>query len=339
MTYTCEYCNIITDVKANYYRHLKTKRHLTKINMSNNSVPIITNDVPIITNHFTCEYCNSNYTKASSLNRHQKSCVKQILKDHKKEFEINKKELENKDKQLKLTIKSNDKLVFKLKQEKDSEIKELKDENTKLNNEIHRINNKQISVLQNNLKPVNNNNSQIIIHNYPNAPNLSFPENIISDEALEQYIQLGGIRGMGKFISDNWAKDINPVDRSIWMVDPSRNKFLIRCKDAWVIDIDGKQFQELNIKRIYKIFDDYLQTIDLEDDNYDRYQYHKTMEFITDIKTKNMIVKGLKEAGKYLVYDKEKYTRDESIEELESEVIPEIESEAIPEIESEANNF
>ena len=47
------------------------------------------------------------------------------------------------------------------------------------------------------------------------------------------------------------------------------------------------------------------------------------MEFITDIKTKNMIVKGLKEAGKYLVYDKEKYTRDESIEELESEVIPE----------------
>ena len=76
---------------------------------------------------------------------------------------------------------------------------------------LERVYNFSGLLLQNNLKPVNNNNSQIIIHNYPNAPNLSFPENIISDEALEQYIQLGGIRGMGKFISDNWAKDINPV--------------------------------------------------------------------------------------------------------------------------------
>ena len=331
--FNCKCCNYETDIKPNYTRHLKTKRHLTKIVLSNNSVPIITNDVPIITNHFTCEYCNSNYTKVSSLNRHQKSCIKQILEHHKKEFEINKKELENKDKQLKLTIKSNDKMMSKLKksfsseitelkQEKDLEIKELKDENKKLNNEIHRINNKQISVLQNNLKPVNNNNSQIIIHNYPNAPNLSFPENIRSDDTLEQYIQLGGVRGMGKFISDHWAKDINPVDRSIWMVDPSRNKFLIRCKDAWVIDIDGKQFQELNIKRIYKIFDDYLQTLDPTADDFDIYQHTKTMEFITDIKTKNMIVKGLKEAGKYLVYDKEKFPDIEAI----PETIPEIES-------------
>ena len=35
------------------------------------------------------------------------------------------------------------------------------------------------------------------------------------------------------------------------------------------------------------------------------------MEFINDIKTKHMIVKGLKEAGKYLVYDKEKVPEPE----------------------------
>ena len=45
------------------------------------------------------------------------------------------------------------------------------------------------------------------------------------------------------------------------------------------------------------------------------------MEFINDIKTKNMIVKGLKESGKYLVYDKEKYPD----EDLVPETIPEIE--------------
>ena len=84
--YNCKCCDFKTERKNNYDRHIKTKRHLTKINLSNNSVPIITNDIPIITNHFTCEYCNSNYTKVSSLNRHQKSCIKQILEHHKKKI-------------------------------------------------------------------------------------------------------------------------------------------------------------------------------------------------------------------------------------------------------------
>ena len=290
----------------------------------------MSNSCPTI---FECNSCNKSYSSQSSLSKHHKKCVfvqitklEENLEINKKELEINKKEFENKDKQLKLTIKSNDKLMSKLKQEKDleikelkqekdSEIKKLKDEIKDLNNEIHQINNKQISVLQNNLKPVNNNNSQIIIHNYPNAPNLSFPENIRSDDTLEQYIQLGGVRGMGKFISDHWAKDINPVDRSIWMVDPSRNKFLIRCKNAWVIDIDGIQFQELNLEKIQKIFDAYLLQ-----NNFDAHDQIKTMEFINDIKTKNMIVKGLKDAGKYLVYDKERFTDFETIE---NETIPE----------------
>ena len=190
---------------------------------------------------------------------------------------------------------------------------------------FHRINNKQISVLQNNLKPSNNNNTQIIIHNYPNAPNLGFPDNIPVDDSLQEYIQLGGVKGLGKFISDHWARDINPIDRSFWMVDSSRNKFLIRVDDAWVIDLDGKQFQKLNMKRIHKIFDDYVKTFNPNADDFDLYQHTKTMEFINDIKTKNMIVKGLKESGKYLVYDKEKYPD----EDLVPETIPEIEPDVI----------
>ena len=51
------------------------------------------------------------------------------------------------------------------------------------------------------------------------------------------------------------------------------------------------------------------------------------MEFIVDIKTKNMIVKGLKDAGKYLVYDQEKFPNDESV----PEIIPELNSDTIPE--------
>ena len=50
------------------------------------------------------------------------------------------------------------------------------------------------------------------------------------------------------------------------------------------------------------------------------------MEFINDINTKNMIIKGLKDAGKYLVYDKEKFT---DFDKIENDIIPEIVTETI----------
>ena len=296
--FKCECCRYETGFKSNYTAHLKTAKHLKKIENCTNNAQIITNNAPIINNIYTCDYCNSKYTKLSSLNRHHKKCVKKIIlhKDTK---------LQNNDIQIQLLQQTND----KLKETYESEIKELKIEIKDLTKTINKIKDKQLSVLQNNLKPSNNNNSQVIINNYPNAPNLGFPENIPVDQSLNQYIQLGGVKGLGKFISDHWAKDINPVDRSIWMVDPARNKFLIRCKDAWVIDIDGKQFEEINLEKIQKIFDEYLTKY-----KFDNYDYIKTMEFINDIKTKNMIIKGLKDAGKYLVYDKEKFTDFETIE-------------------------
>jgi len=303
--YKCEYCNFETERITNYNRHLKTNKHLVKVEICTNDVQINTNDVQIIQNIIhSCNYCNSSYTKLSSLNRHKTSCVKQILENNNKQLKEKDKQLDNKDKQL----DDNAKLI-----------KELKQQNNDLNNIIHKINNKQINVLHKNLKPSNNNNSQIIINNYPNAPNIGFPDNIPTSESLNKYIQMGHEKGIGKFIYDGWAKNINPIDRSIWMVDPSRNKFIVRINNAWVIDIDGKQFQELNIKRIYKIFDDHSQTFNPESENYDQYYHLKTMEFIVDIKTKNMIVKGLKESGKYLVYDKEKYMCNESVGEIKSQ--------------------
>ena len=283
--YNCDICVFKTPRKANYEVHLKTKRHLTKLEIASEIPPILLRSPS--EKIYTCNYCNHDYTRLDNLHRHQKSCVKQILEANAKQLENNQKQLEAKDKQI---------------EAKDLEIKEL-------NNTIHEINSKQISVLQNNLKPANTNISQIIINNYPNAPNLGFPDNIPIDDSLKEYIQLGCVKGIGKLISDHWFKNINPRDRSIWMVDPSRNKFLIRCKNAWVIDIDGIQFQELNLEKIQNIFDEYL----LQND-FDAHDQIKTMEFINDIKTKPMIIKGLKDAGKYLVYDKEKYTDTERIE-------------------------
>ena len=284
----CKCCNFETERKSNYDRHIKTKRHLVKMEIASKNPQITSKKTKKnLEKIYKCNYCNKDYTRLDNLTRHHTNCIKYIVYNNDKQFGIYEIEI----KELKTQLK-----------DKDIEIKEL-------NNTIHQINNKQISVLQNNLKPSNTNNSQIIINNYPNAPNLGFPDNIPVDESLKEYIQLGGIKGLSKFISDYWVKDVKPIDRSIWMVDPSRNKFLIRCKDSWVIDIDGTQFQELNLEKIQNIFDDYITKYE-----FDTHDQIKTMEFINDIKTKNMIVKGLKDAGKYLVYDKERFTDFETIE-------------------------
>ena len=283
--FKCECCKYETAFKSNYTAHLKTAKHLKKIEIPSENPPKTLRKPS--ENVYHCKYCNSQYTRLDNLNRHQKKCVQQKMLEK-------------------------DKLIL----EKDNEIEFLKktnqtliDQNIKLNDKLHAVKDTQLNVLQNNIKPTNNNNTQIIIHNYPNAPNLSFPDTIKVDESLKEYVQLGGIRGLGKFISDHWGKNIQPNDRSIWMVDSARNKFLIRYENAWVIDIDGKQFQEVNLEKIQNIFNEYLQKY-----KFDTYDYVKTMEFILDIQTKNMIIKGLKDAGKFLVYDKEKFTDFDKIE-------------------------
>ena len=306
--YKCEICKFETSHKSNHTAHIKTKRHIAKVEITTETPPITHQNHT--ENTYTCNYCNHEYSRLDSLKRHQKKCVKQRMED-------NCKQLEDKDKQIELLTNDTNKKL----EQKDSEIKELKQKNEELTKSINKIKDTQLSVLQKNLKPANNNNSQVIINNYPNAPNLSFPENIPVDQSLKQYIQLGSVKGLGKFISDHWAKDINPVDRSIWMVDPARNKFLIRINNAWVIDIDGKQFEELNLEKIQSIFHEYLEKY-----KFDNYDLLKNMEFINDINTKNMIIKGLKDAGKYLVYDKEKFT---DFDKIENDIIPEIVTETI----------
>ena len=339
--FKCNCCDFKTDRKSNYNTHSKTKKHLKKLEITSENPPKTLRKHS--ENIYHCEFCNNTYTRLDNLHRHQNKCVKLIIENNDKQLELLKetkdKQLKDKDKQLndnnnqlKLIIETNEKLLNKLKDAYESDIKELKEENKILNDKLHNVKDQQLSVLQNNLKPSNNNNTQIIIHNYPNAPNLGFPDNIAVDDSLQEYIQLGGVKGLGKFISDHWAKDINPIDRSIWMVDSSRNKFLIRCKDVWIIDVDGKQFQELNIKRIHKIFDDYLQSFDSYAMEHNYYEYIKTMEFIVDIKTKNMIVKGLKDAGKYLIYDKEKFPHSEPILETFEEPLVKSIAESIAEM-------
>ena len=100
-----------------------------------------------------------------------------------------------------------------------------------------------------------NNITQYIINKYPNAPNLEAPKEI---ENLEKYSDMGFPKGLSQMINDEYCKNIDPEDRSIWCVDPSRNKYLLKYKDKWNIDLDGKKFCDITKDKIGQMYNDYV---------------------------------------------------------------------------------
>ena len=161
MSFSCELCSFSTPLKANYRRHLSTKKHLKNVEVNNNkhlhekkeyydppnhsNIPPIHSNIP--PNHsnippihsnippnysedfeskslsfdkikkFTCEYCDSTFTRKDNLNKHLKSrCHKKTnlekkLEDMKNEYE---EKIEKYERDQKLLYNHIDKLLEKV---------------------------------------------------------------------------------------------------------------------------------------------------------------------------------------------------------------------------------
>lgn len=344
--YFCEFCNYQTTLLANFKRHKQTKRHHQNIINKNKgstysekgatdsengttdsekgATDLSTykfNNNQIKAPQLVCKYCDASYSSQKCLNRHLKSCtikiinqkdnmIKELKKIHNNEITNNTIEIE----------KYKDKI-----NEYEEQISNYKNQLTEYDNKIKQLilklddqvaENRQItkSVLKiaenQSLQPkkqTNNNHTHFIINNYKDAPNLEFPIVNWSNERMDNYVKLGPVRGLSKIITDHWADNIPPEQRSIWNIDYSRNKFLIRIEDAWVIDVNGSKFQEITIDKIYSIFIDYMKNSDRQ-----AFEMVDLMSFMCDIRNKDMGLKALKDAGKYLIYDNEKYKHETS---------------------------
>ena len=53
-------------------------------------------------------------------------------------------------------------------------------------------------------------------------------------------------------IHDHYLKDIEPKDRSVWLVDFARDKYLTRLNNNWKIDVNGEEFCKLVNKTLSK---------------------------------------------------------------------------------------
>ena len=67
MVFTCECCQYTTEIKCNYGKHIKSKKHKL------NSIP---KPELVKIETYKCKHCEKEYNHRSSLSKHKKSCIK-----------------------------------------------------------------------------------------------------------------------------------------------------------------------------------------------------------------------------------------------------------------------
>jgi len=121
VVYECTCCVFVTSLRKNYESHLKTKKHLARIQISPKVVQNVVQISPD-SNTFPCEYCGQRFKHKSSIYKHIKyTCTKSKDEDIKELVRLMNLQLEKKDKeidmykkQLETQSKQIDKLVSKL---------------------------------------------------------------------------------------------------------------------------------------------------------------------------------------------------------------------------------
>ena len=83
--YNCDICDIHTNKKTDYSKHIKTKSHNRKVKESQNKNPTAPDGTSLHSkkqhNIYICQYFKNTFTRQSSLSRHIKSCAQIIIDD------------------------------------------------------------------------------------------------------------------------------------------------------------------------------------------------------------------------------------------------------------------
>jgi len=231
-----------------------------------------------ITKKYKCKYCEINYSRLDHYNRHLIKCsklflnkteelqnkldtsqeeIKQYQKKYQQSQEENKQLLEE-NKQLQEETQQYQ-LESELYEEENRKIQEqhiklqqktldLTTENSKLKEQIHKlehdVKDTEIKYLKKdrNVTKNSHNITQYITNKYPNAPNLNPIDKL---DNYEKYVyscednKADHNKAIASLINNHYCKDIPPKERSIWCVDSSRDKFILRENDTWNTDIHG----------------------------------------------------------------------------------------------------
>jgi prolyl oligopeptidase PreP (S9A serine peptidase family) len=250
MKHICITCNYSTNDHSNWYKHIKSKKHIS-VNLDKD-------------NFHVCAYCKNKFSTTSSLGRHIKTCQYRKINENaqlNKIHEIEKENYEDK--------------VEKLEKQVDY----LKDfvygAGNLLNKSMSNIG--YLNLHYNQAKPLEKHSSGI------RDLKINKDESLFSvityyqrDNSLHKFI--------GDFIISLYKKD-DPKEQSLWTTDCSRLNYLVRTaikkKNIWKIDKAGMIVKENIINPIlFEIFSVLSKEIERSAKDYINLKYQKIKELV-----------------------------------------------------------
>ena len=236
MKFLCKKCEYSTKRKNDFYKHLKTQKHIKNKNEN------------IETNKFLCE-CGKTYKYRSGLWRHKKKC-KMINKLQKMKNEIIDLKNENK------IMKNNTNEILEI-------IKQSSTNNTDLINEVKKLKETKNQIVTQNITNNQNNTQNISINVFlneycKNAMNLTdFVEKLqVTFDDLVYTGQTNYVEGISKILIKNLNK-MNKLERPIHCSDVKRKVLYIKNEEGWEKDKEhekiNKCIKDVEFKQIQKI--------------------------------------------------------------------------------------
>ena len=305
--YVCEPCNYDTVKLSNLNKHLKTKKHLdTVTNDSLNVTKVSVNLTKKLVSKskkkstFKCEYCDTVFGYKHHLKYHTTACKirtnqerENLIKSIQEEKDGIIKRLEEENKEAYKKIEE----VTKLKEKaEENYINELKEFRTGIQTGAITVNNNNTT---NNVN-IEKLNVFYVIKNYKSAHNYEDLMDPPLTEAEITHIQdYGPSAGCERLILNRCVDNIAKEMRPIHCVDASREKFMIKTKGEWELDVDKDDILQPAFKQVRTQFD-------ISDNNKDIMDKVKNLQLLQKMDTvggrktiKNLIKKTLlKNKGK-----------------------------------------
>lgn len=244
VNYVCKPCGFKSNRKTDYTRHVASRKHSEKVD-ADTITHLAEHEIsPTAENVYTCPNCHNNFSRGSSLSRHKKTCMENLLKE--KDNIIQHTEIDTLKKQMQMM------------QEQLSVFTTLV---------------KSTTINQSGSKPAIT-SINYVINNYNDAPPLT--KLLSYDHMLESKTQTivdiicmyHESNTLDKFIGDFIIKSYKKTDhkkQSMWNTDSSRFTYLIKefyetGKSSWVIDKRGVKTQECIIQPVLDYLKDTLKT-------------------------------------------------------------------------------
>jgi len=242
--HVCIYCNLKTNQKCDYDKHLLTKKH--KNNMINHKIKLENTDI-----YNYCEYCNFKSKQRSDYNKHI------ITKKHKYNLE---KFSENNKTQTKDISNNLIHTVIKQNEELRKEIKELKqvsNENTnKIVKEARTIKKSLLSILNTEFKDtpsieyINENEFREEFEEEYNLK-LDDTDNRLFMRIFSDFKKRKLIQSMCNVIVRIIKKE-DQKQQSVFNIDASRGNYATKIQDIWHNDKKGLQLKKYTIDVVTK---------------------------------------------------------------------------------------